>query len=106
SILQRGLKMLIKDIHPEGIFLLSEKGGNKVRILTIDNGHKFIEEHFRNEFRVSKTTNLVDIKTSQASEKVNSFISKMKEFINFKISPKEKYEDINIIEPPRTKNKD
>lgn len=106
SVIKRGLKMLIKDIHPEGIFLISKDGRNTIRILSIDNGHKFIEENFRNGFRLSKTTNLVDITTSQELKKVNSFIIKMKEFIASKNSPIKKDTVIDIVEPPRTKNDD
>ena len=94
--------MLVKDIHPEGIFLLSTEGKKEIRILSIDNGHKFIEEDFRNGFRLSKTTNLLDVETNQNIQEINSFIRKMKEFVASKELPVKKNIDIDIIPPARS----
>jgi hypothetical protein len=103
SILQRGLKMLIKDIHPEGIFILSEEERNRIRILSIDNGNKFIEENFRRGFRLSKSTNYVEFTVSSNASDVKLFIEKMKEYLRHKNSPLKENKKIDVY-MPRTKN--
>ena len=56
-----GYKAILTDIHPQGIFRFESDNKNFIRILSIDNGHRFIKEKFRNGFRVSNTTNIIDI---------------------------------------------
>src|SRR5690606_21355536 len=54
-------KAILTDIHPQGIFRFELDNKIFLRILSIDNGHRFIKEKFINGFRVSNTTNIIDI---------------------------------------------
>lgn len=56
-----GYKVILTDIHPQGIFRFESDNKTFIRILSIDNGHRFIKEKFRNGFRVANTTNVIDI---------------------------------------------
>ncbi|WP_338731405.1 hypothetical protein [Mangrovimonas cancribranchiae] len=56
-----GYKVILTDIHPQGIFRYESENKTFIRILSIDNGHRFIKEKFRNGFRISNTTNVIDI---------------------------------------------
>ncbi len=95
-------KMLIKDIHPEGIFKIYDSS-NLVRILSIDNGKKFIEEGFKNGYRVSHNTNIIDIKFNNESDDIliDRFIEEMKKFLTKKKDTLVK--EIKVIIPPNKK---
>jgi len=97
-----GYKVILTDIHPEGIFTIKINEKNNIRILSVDNGHRFIKEKFRGGYRVSNTTNIIDIEILQNT---NSFL--IDEVIkNLKMILKEEENenvDIQII-VPKNKN--
>lgn len=104
SFIQRSLKLLIKDIHPEGIFLISDKEKTVIRILSNDDGHKFIDEKFKNGFKVSKTTNYVDFTATSPLSEINLFIDKLKAFLKSRNSKLKENENEKIeLYIPKTK---
>jgi|TARA_B110001450_G_C17518453_1_gene439512 hypothetical protein len=77
-------KTLIKDIHPEGVFFEEEKDFYKLKILSIDNGHRFIANKFRNKVRFSNTINLIiinDISLKRKNELVK-FVKNLRDHIS------------------------
>ncbi len=96
-------KMLLRDIHPEGIFLTKNKKSKiSIRILSINNGHLFIESEFKNGFRVSNSTNFIDIGpwNKKKEKELQDVINRLKKMIKSKASKKKnKSEDIDIIIP-------
>ena len=75
-----GYKAILTDIHPQGVFRIELLNKNFIRVLSIDNGHRFIKEKFRNGFRVSNTTNTIDIELPNKInlEKVKKIIKDLK----------------------------
>ena len=95
---------LVKDIHPEGIFIIeSEVDKQIVRILSMDNGHKFVHENFRNGFRLSNNTNYIDIEGFNDMKKSQSFVYLLKEFIASKTEKPKSNTEIEVY-LPKTKN--
>lgn len=105
---QNGYKLLIKDIHPEGVFFHQDSLKKSIRIISINNGKLFIKEEFRNEFRVSNNANYIDI---HLNDKVNmdlidKFINQLKSFI-YANQERNKIisDEIEIIVAPNKKGK-
>lgn len=95
---KKGYRLLIKDIHPEGVFIL----GDKIRILSINNGHKFVEESFKNGHRLSHNTNYIEIMDFVDLSKAEAFVSSMKVFVQSKVQKKKpQKEEIEIYMSPR-----
>ncbi len=90
-------KAILTDIHPEGIFIFESDNNYFLRILSIDNGSRFIKERFPNGFRRSNTTNIIDIKLSKTGDfgNVRQVIATFKNFLQ---EPKTENDDIQIID--------
>lgn len=98
DIQKKGYRLLIRDIHPEGIFV--EK--NKIRVLTINNGHMFVEEKFRSGKRLSHNTNYIDIEGYMDLDKAQKFVESLRTFVKSKTQkPKIKDEEIKVYMSPR-----
>lgn len=96
-------RVILKDIHPEGIFYVENKTKTFIRILSVDNGHRFIHEKFINGFRIGNTTNIIDIELLKNTDKlkVDRFIFELKNALK-----KEEVESDEIfITAPLTKKK-
>lgn len=97
-----GYKAILADIHPEGIFIIEKKNTMFLRILSTDNRKVFVREIFRGQFRNSNNTNIIDIELPEnsATKELEELVENLKSiFIK-----KEKEPQIQIVEPPRTKN--
>jgi len=96
-----GYKVILTDIHPQGIFRFESENKNFIRILSIDNGHRFIKEKFRNGFRVSNTTNIIDIELAKNTdlEKIDKVIGDLKSVLE---KPKTESDEIQIVVPNST----
>jgi hypothetical protein len=96
-----GYKVILEDIHPEGIFITETEGKTFLRILSVNNGKIFVKEQFRGEFRLSNNTNLIDIELPEDFNEIQ-----LKKFIeNLKsIFVEEKVQSIDNIDLPKTKN--
>lgn len=94
-------KVIKSDMHPEGIFLFKSKDGDFIRILSIDNGHRFIREKFINGFRLSHTTNLIDIRilSNSNQSEIDTVIANLKNVLK-KIKPE--IEEIQIFVAPES----
>lgn len=97
-----GYKAILTDIHPQGIFRFELENKNFIRILSIDNGHRFIKEKFRNGFRVSNTTNIIDIELTKSIdlEKFDKVIEDLKNVLE---KPVAESDEIQIV-GPKSKN--
>src|SRR5690606_34023605 len=93
-----GYKAIMTDIHPLGIFTFKSNSTNYIRVLSIDNGHRFIKEKFRNGFRLSNTTNIIDIELSKDIDfvQVTKVLKRMKNILE---KPENKPEEIQIAVP-------
>ncbi len=97
-------KLLLRDIHPNGIFLMQENGMNHIRVLSIKNGTVFIEEEIRNGYRLSNTTKYIDIPYYKIDRKSGlEFIKNFEEFIKSKLNNTKVPETIEYITAPPTK---
>ncbi len=98
-------KLLIKDIHPKGIFFHQENDINYIRILSINNGTVFIEEKFRNGHRLSNTAKYVDI-PYQEIERISGldFINSFKDFVKSKFNSTYAPTKIEYITSPQKNN--
>lgn len=92
-------KLLKRDVHPKGIFLIESDNQHSIRILSLNNGHVFIKENFGKKYRHSNTTNYVDIGSWEKSykPKLIKFLSDFEQFLNDKISEKADDDEIIII---------
>lgn len=98
DIQKNGYRLLITDIHPEGIFV--EK--NKIRVLAINNGHMFVEEKFRSGKRLSHNTNYIDIEGYMDLDKAQKFVESLRAFVKSKTQkPKTKDKEIKVYMSPR-----
>lgn len=86
----KAYKLLKKDIHPKGIFLIESDNQYSIRVLSLNNGYVFIKENFGTKYRHSNTTNLVDIGSwdDDHKPKLTKFISDFEQFLNGEISAK------------------
>ncbi|WP_303318798.1 hypothetical protein Q4Q34_04905 [Flavivirga abyssicola] len=91
-------KVILTDIHPQGIFRYELDNKNFIRILSIDNGHRFIKDGFR----VSHTTNIIDIELPKNIDlkKINRVIKDLKSILK---KPVIESDEI-IIVGPESKN--
>jgi hypothetical protein len=95
---ERGFRLLVKDIHPEGVFVIEDK----IRVLSINNGYMFVEENFKNGHRLSHNTNYVDVTDLIDLSKAQHFASLLKDFVKSKIEkPKTKEEEIKVYMSPK-----
>ena len=96
-----GYKAILTDIHPQGIFCFEMDNKNFIRILSIDNGHRFIKEKFRNGFRVSNTTNIIDIEITKNTDlgKIDKVIRDLKGVME---KPVTESDEIQIVVPKST----
>nr|AMP57059.1 hypothetical protein [uncultured bacterium] len=92
-------KLLKRDIHPKGIFLIENDNRYSIRILSLNNGHVFIKENFGTKYRHSNTTNFVDIGSWDKKHKTNltKFLSDFEQFLNDKVSSETEEDDEIII---------
>ncbi len=97
NILLESYQIRIKDIHPEGIFINKSEGNKTLRILSIKNRDIFIKNSFKNGYRVSNTTNYIDIGGIENFDdgKLLRFINEFKEFIVLKNNTKQ-HNDVDI----------
>ena len=104
GVLVKAYKILERDIHPEGIFLIENDGEKSIRILSIHNGNVFISERFVNGIRRGKTTNYIDIEgiSHVRKEDIDRFVELFKAFLKEDETKKEVIPD--VVSPPRTKN--
>lgn len=79
----KGYKLLVKDIHPLGVFVIDNDSICSLRLLSLNNGHVFIDENLDKKYVHSNTANYVDIGIWDKSFKpaLNSFIVQFKQFI-------------------------
>lgn len=96
-------KMIVTDIHPLGIFLLEREDRIYIRLLSIDNGKRFVRERYRNGYRLSNNTNVIDVDVSEAKspEDIKSTIREIKKFLFKSIASSSK----SIISIPLPKKK-
>ena len=89
-----GYKAILTDIHPQGIFVFTSGNIDFIRILSIDNGHRFIKDGFR----VSNTTNIIDIELTKNIdlEKVDRVIKDFKSVLE---KPVIESDEIQIVVP-------
>lgn len=92
-------KLLKRDIHPKGMFLIENDNQYSIRILSLNNGHVFIKESFGTKYRHSNTTNFVDIGLWDKKHKTNltKFLSAFEQFLNDKVSSESEEDEIIII---------
>lgn len=92
-------KLLKRDVHPKGIFLIEKDNRYSIRILSLNNGHVFIKENLGKKYRHSNTTNYVDIGFWDKSykPKLIKFLSDFEQFLNNKPSEKTDDDDEIII---------
>lgn len=78
-------KLLANDIHPLGVFVLGESK-NVVRILSIDNGKRFVRERVISGFRTSNNTNYIDLNfnSSKNINEVHKFVEALIDFLESK----------------------
>ena len=98
-----GYKTILDDIHPEGIFIIEKEGTNFLRILSIHNGNVFVREKFRRQFRNSNNTNIVEIELPENIDE--KLLMELVENLKSIFVKEEKETPIQIVEPPRTKNR-
>lgn len=74
-------KLLIRDIHPLGVYILEKNGFFSLMIISINNGNVFIKEGI-----YSRTINFVNLGKWEKNykNKINIFIQNLKHFIAFK----------------------
>ena len=91
-------KAILTDIHPQGIFRFESDNKTFIRILSIDNGHRFIKDGFK----VSHTTNIIDIELAKNIDlkKVERVIKDLKSVLK---KPVIESDEI-IIVGPESKN--
>ena len=91
-------KAILTDIHPQGLFRFESDNKNFIRILSIDNGHRFIKDGFK----VSYTTNIIDIELPKNIDlkKVDRVIKDLKSVLK---KPVIESDEI-IIVGPESKN--
>lgn len=105
EVLSKGVsenyKILEKDIHPEGVFFEEQKKSCTLKILSIDNGHRFIFTKLKNVVRLSNTTNIIEIKNINLEKRENlkKFIHKMRNYRKSLIKKKPKDPQIFVAEP-------
>lgn len=94
-----GYKILIKDIHPKGIYLFEDSGIYSIRILSINNAHVFIKENFEKKYRYSNTINYVEIGvwSNDYKDLLKLFIHTFEEFLNSKKTEKSESHDNDEI---------
>ncbi len=97
-----GFKAILKDIHPEGIFIIEKENTKFLRILSIHNGKVFVREIFKGQFRNSNNTNIIEIELPENI--YNKELEKLVENLKSIFVKEEKATPIQIVEPPRTKN--
>jgi hypothetical protein len=90
-------KFLEKDIHPEGVFFDENKKNYTLKILSIDNGHRFIFTKLRNGIRLSNTDNIIKIDniSTEKKENLKKFIYKLRNYRKSLI--KKKPEDPKVL---------
>lgn len=77
-------KIIATDIHPLGIFFLEREDRIYIRLLSIDNGKRFVRERYRNGYRLSNNTNVIDVDVSDAKsvEDIKNTIKEIKKFLS------------------------
>lgn len=90
-------KFLEEDIHPEGVFFDELKRSYTLKILSIDNGHRFIFTKLRNKTKLSNTTNIIEIDNINPEKKeiLKKFIIKLRDYRKSLIE--KKTEELQII---------
>ena len=95
--------MLIRDIHPEGIYLTRNESNNwRLKIVSLKNGEVFIEEKFPSGLRTSRTTNYVEVGNwlNQDEEELVIFIDGLRDFVySFTDKKIKEPEEIEIVVP-------
>lgn len=93
-----GYKVMLTDIHPEGIFSIELDGKTYIRILSIDNGNRFIKEKFTNGFRFGTTTNIIDIEILECTSpfKIKKVINELKALLASKNIEPEKIQAFEL----------
>jgi len=96
-----GYKAILRHIHPEGIFTLKVGDKTILRILSIHNGKVFVEEKFKGEFRLSNSSNLIDIEMPDEVDEhqLNELIKNLKGILI-----KEEQKPTQLLELPKTNN--
>ena len=96
-----GFKAILKDIHPEGIFIIERENIKYLRILSIHNGKVFVREVLRGQFWNSNNTNIIEI---QLPENINDKdLTILVENLKSIFIKEEKEVPLQIVEPPKTK---
>lgn len=98
-----GYKAILEDIHPLAVFVIERENTKYLRILSIHNGKVFVRERLRGEFLNSNNTNIIEI---EIPENINDYqLSDLEENLKSIFVKEENKTQIQIVEPPRTKNK-
>ena len=75
-------KLIIDDIHPEGIFYTREKGETRIKILSLNNYNVFTEDVRKNNKVSGRTINIVELIVVNNNEvKVKEIINLLKQFV-------------------------
>ena len=98
-------KILIKVIHPEGIFFEREENFLRLKILSIDNGNRFIESKYRDKIRLSNTTNIILFDNIDLKKDKNllGFVKCFRSYMKVKNNIDNDYAEPKVI-VPKTKN--
>jgi hypothetical protein len=98
-----GYKAILEDIHPLAIFVVERKNTKYLKILSIHNGKVFVREKLRGEFLNSNNTNIIEI---EIPENINeNQLIDLEENLKSIFVKEENETQIQLVEPPRTKNK-
>lgn len=95
-------KFLEKDIHPEGVFFDEIKDSYTLKILSIDNGRRFIFTKFKSTgVRLSNTTNIISLDniSFKKKESLKKFIYSLRNYRKSLIREKPEDTQIFVTEP-------
>jgi hypothetical protein len=103
--LLKSYKVLVADIHPEGIFYIEQDGVLFLKIISKCSGNVFIETDHKGKYLLSKTTNRLIIGGYSADEKYNILtLSQLFQSVVFDCQDKNEDEEDDISLPLMKKN--
>lgn len=93
-------RLLIQDIHPEGLFLAESGDGLQLKILSKNHSSVFIYEKYRNGIRLSNNIKFIEFGQFSCVHKkrLKKVVQLLRKFI-----PKEEKIKPKFVDPPKTK---
>lgn len=101
-------KLILEDIHPEGIYIIDKNDGLSLNIISVNNGSVFANTKFVNGIRRGKSTNKFTKNSIniESREDVQKFIFLFQRFIHNNSNKKmDNDSDNTIVAPPITKSR-